>query len=306
MEVIHLRYDEKIETKADYVVAIGNFEGIHLGHREVIKKAARIAKDKDLQLAVMCFDITPRQVVNDINNYYVLRSFEQKKDILASLGVSTLFLIHFNKKIMDLTPDEFVQEMIIDKRVKYLVCGYDFMYGRNKTGNTTLLQQYSEFNTVILPRYEYNQEKVSSTLIHEMLLHGEIEQVNRLLVQPYTIVGHVVKGNQKGRTIGFPTANIVPIVNYRIPQTGVYASIVKVKGKEYYAMTNIGHNPTFNFCSVTSIESNIFSFNQEIYDELIEVTLVKFCRREKIFSDVELLVKQLEYDRQEIKAFFEI
>ncbi|MDF9867377.1 riboflavin kinase/FMN adenylyltransferase [Bacilli bacterium PM5-3] len=305
MEIIHLRNDDEIsQLNNEYAVAIGNFDGVHLGHREVIKKAVKLASSKNMKAGVMCFDVTPRQLVNKIDNYYMLRSFEQKKEILEELGIETIFLIHFNDKIKNLSPQEFVEKMIISSNIKYLVCGYDFAFGKNKAGNATYLQQFSEFKTIILPRIEINHDKVSSTLINELLSHGSIQEANRLLVKPYSIIGKVIAGNQKGRMIGFPTANVLPLVNYRIPQSGVYATRVIVNDKEYYGMTNIGHNPTFNFSCNTSVETNIFDFDEDIYGCIIEIIFIKYIRKEKIFDDVDDLVRQLNKDKQDIIDFF--
>ena len=304
MEIIHIYHDKLNQVNDEYAVAIGNFDGIHKGHREVIKKAVKLAKTKNLKASVMCFDITPRQIINQIDNYYVLKSFKQKKELLESLGIEVLFLIHFNNIIKDLSATEFIEKMIIKNNIKYLICGFDFAFGKNKTGNVQTLQGFSQFQTIILPRFEINKEKVSSTLIHELLANGEIVKANELLVKEYSIIGKVIAGNQKGKPMGFPTANILPSVNYRILQSGVYATKVIVKGKEYYGMTNIGHNPTFNFSTNTSIETNIFNFDEDIYGETIEVIFIKYLRKERIFENVTDLIKQLNTDKEAIIKFF--
>ena len=304
MEVIDLCHDEVLSLNQEYVAAIGNFDGIHQGHREVIRKAVKIAKEMNLKPSVMCFDIVPKQLINNIDNYYVLKSFEQKCQILKSLGVEVIFLIKFDDKLKNMSPDEFVKKMIIENNISYLVCGFDFSFGKNKEGNLNFLQKFNEFKTIILPRFDMNNDKVSSTLIHELLSYGDIERANALLVRPYSIIGEVVKGNQKGKPMGFPTANTLPSVNYRIPQSGVYATKVIVDGKEYQGMTNIGHNPTFNFSSNTSIETNIFDFDEDIYGKTIEVIFIKYLRRERIFESVTDLVQQLNEDKQCIIKYF--
>ncbi|MDR3215207.1 MAG: bifunctional riboflavin kinase/FAD synthetase [Bacilli bacterium] len=305
MRIIHLRNNEYLNIPLDeYAIAIGNFDGIHYGHQEVINTARKLALKKGLKFGVMCFDITPRQVVNDIDNYYLLRSFEQKKKILEKLDVEVLFLLHFNKDIKDLSPEDFIKKMIINNHIKYLVCGYDFHFGKNQSGDVNTLQKYDEFHTIIIPRYEINHQRVSSTLIHELIMNGDIEAANKLLICPYSIIGKVIEGNKKGQSIGFPTANIKPLINYRIPQSGVYATKTIINNKEYYSMTNIGHNPTFNFVSQQSIETNIFAFDEDIYGAIIEIVFIKFIRKERIFENIASLVKQLRIDKEKINDYF--
>lgn len=300
MEIIELAYDKKVELNDEYVVAIGNFDGIHLGHREIIKRACRIAKDKQLKLAVMSFNISPKQLVNKINNYYLLRSFQQKEKILSELEVVTMFLIHFDENIQNMEPHQFIREMIINNNVKYLVCGFDFSFGQKKSGNVHVLSEFREFNTIVVPRMEYNNHKIGSSYIHELLSLGRIQEANYLLVQPYSIIGQVIHGKAKGHLLGYPTANIRPLINYRIPASGVYATRIMINNKKYLAMTNIGNNPTFNYTFTTSIETHIFDFNEDIYGQEVELEFIDFIRNEKIFEDMEDLAKQLAYDKQEI------
>lgn len=301
MDVIEIEYDSKCLLDAEYVVAIGNFDGLHIAHQAIIEKAAQIAQDKQLKLGVISFDITPRKVINDIDNYFILKSFSQKKDSLKNLGVETLFLLKFDKNMSSLQPNEFVKMLLNNIKIKDLVCGFDFAFGKDKKGNVMTLESYQEFNTIIIDKISDNDEKIGSTIIHELILNGDIKKANQLLGHPYSIIGKVIHGNQKGRQINFPTANLKPIANYRIPGIGVYASKVIIDGKEYYGMTNIGHNPTFNYCTTPSIETNIFNFSKDIYGEQIEVILLEEIRREKIFADVEELKQQLEKDKQAIK-----
>lgn len=304
MEIIHLRNKTPLTLNDDYVVAIGNFDGIHIAHEKIIKTARKIAREKQLKFGVMCFDIPPRQLVNRIDNYYVLRSFEQKRKILANLGVEIMFLVHFNTELRQLSAGDFVEKMIIRNHIKYIVCGYDFKFGFNKSGDVNYLSQFSEFTTIIMPRYDLNGQRISSTLINELILHGEIKQANALLSEPYSISGKVVHGNHKGKAIGFPTANIRPLANYRLPQSGVYITKTIVNGQSYHSMTNIGHNPTFNFVNFQSIETHIFNFDEDIYHQNIEIVFLDYLRKERIFDSVDDLIKQLSRDKEIIKLYF--
>lgn len=300
MEIIQLYYDQVANVDSEYVAAIGNFDGIHIGHREIIKRAEKISRDMNLKLAVITFDISPKKIVNNIENYSLLRSFDQKKEILKDLKVETIFLTHFNKKFQSLSAEQFVEKMIIKNNIKFLICGFDFFFGANKSGDIHFLSKYKEFKTIVVPRVDYNNHKIGSTYIHELISLGKIEEANIMLEKPYSIIGNVIHGRAKGHLIGFPTANIMPIINYRVPATGVYATYIIVKNKKYLSMTNVGNNPTFNFTNVTSIETHIFDFDEEIYDEEVELIFIEYMRNEKIFEDMSELINQLSRDKQDI------
>ncbi|WP_423363357.1 riboflavin biosynthesis protein RibF [Mycoplasma sp. P36-A1] len=304
MNVIKLNANYQNVLDKGYVVAIGNFDGIHKAHEQVLKMARKIAKENNLIFALMTFDTTPRKVVNHIDNYYILRSQKQKYAILESLGVDTLFLIEFDETFKDINPKDFVQRYIINNNIKYVVCGFDFGFGKNKEGNVQLLCKYHEFKTIILSQEKIDEMKIGSSLIHELILNGEIEKANSLLTIPYSMQGIVVEGNQRGRTINFPTANLLPDVNYRIPKNGVYATKTIVDGKSYNSMTNIGHNPTFNFNLNTRIETNIFDFDQDIYGKEIEVIFYKYIRSEKVFDNITQLINQMNKDKKQILDYF--
>ncbi|MGL4382543.1 MAG: riboflavin biosynthesis protein RibF [Bacilli bacterium] len=304
MEIVHIRYNEINQLKDQYVVAIGNFDGLHQAHRQVIDLAKSIALKENLKVAIMTFDLPPRQLINDISNYYVLRSFDQKRQLLKELGVNTIFLIHFNHKFAQLQATDFIKQVIIGNNIKHVVCGFDFHFGYQRQGDVALLKANKAFKTTVLDKQVIADNKLGTTLINELLLYGEIEKVNEMLVVPYSIIGKVIHGNQRGSTIGFPTANLCPLVNYRILANGVYATKVKYQGKTYIGMSNIGHNPTFNYSSRASIETNIFDFNQDIYGATIEVIFYKQIRKEKIFDGISALVAQLNEDKKVIINYF--
>lgn len=304
MEIVHIRYDEYNKIEDEYVAAIGNFDGFHIAHRKLLDKAYEISKEKLLKLAIITFDLPPKQVVSDIENYTILKNAKQKKDILDHYEIDTVFLIHFNKHFQNFSKEEFIEHVITSNNIKYLVCGFDFGFGYQKDGDVNYLLKQKDFNTIVVDEIKYQDEKIGTSLINELIMNGEIEQANNLLTTPYSIIGNVVSGNQKGRTIGFPTANLKLSANYRIPQPGVYATMIKYHNQMYYGMTNIGHNPTFNFAMNATIETNIFSFNKDIYDEEIEIFFYKYIRKEKIFDNVDLLIEQLNRDKQDIKEYF--
>lgn len=305
MEIKEISFDQCLKYGYPLVAAIGNFDGIHLAHLELIKKAKEVAQENDFKLGIISFDITPRKVVNDINNYFILKNSQQKIAILEELGVDVLFIIKFDFKIKELSAQQFIDDIIAPLNVKYLVCGFDFSFGKDKEGDVDFLNKQSIFKTIVIPRQDYNNKKIGSTYIHELIMNGDIEEANHFLMTPYSIIGTVVQGNQRGRTIGFPTANIAPCDNYRIPGNGVYATKIKVGDICYWSMTNIGHNPTFNYRTFPSIETNIFGFNQMIYCQEVELFFYKRIRKEKIFEDINTLIEQLSQDQYEVIKYFQ-
>ncbi|MEG0686234.1 MAG: FAD synthetase family protein, partial [Erysipelotrichales bacterium] len=180
MDIVHIRFNQLNSIMDEHVAAIGNFDGLHAGHQKVIERSKKLALKHKMKLGLLSFDITPRQVVNNIDNYYVLKSLDQKNKMLEDLGVDTLFLIHFNHEIKNMSPIDFINNVIINNNIKYLVCGFDFRFGKDKAGDTDLLKKQSKFETVVLDKVEFDNKKIGSTAIHEYLSHGEIEKANQL------------------------------------------------------------------------------------------------------------------------------
>jgi len=305
MQIIHLDSHYHQQMQDEYVVAIGNFDGIHKAHESVLRMARKLAKDQKMKFGVVTFDVTPKKIVNNIDNYFVLRTQTQKFEILEQLGVETVFLIKFDNDLRNVSASDFVQRFIINNNIKYVVCGFDYTFGKDKEGNVDFLLKYDQFKTIIISQEKIDDRKIGSTYIHELIMNGELEKANDMLVRPYSISGSVVHGNKKGRLIGFPTANLSANANFRTPASGVYAVKVIIDGKEYLGMCNVGHNPTFNYNHNMRIETNIFDFNGDLYYKEIDVVFYKFMRKEKIFETIDLLVKQLEKDKEEVIAYFE-
>lgn len=304
MKIKNITYNQYLVNQEPMVVAIGNFDGIHSAHLELIKKAREIAIDKKIKLGVISFSTTPRRVINEIRNYFILKTSAQKKKILENLGVDELYIIQFDQDMKRLPAQKFIDDVLVPLNIKYLVCGFDFTFGANKSGDVNLLKQQTLFETIVIPCQSYHGKKVGSTYIHELIMNGEIEEANKFLTYPYSIIGIVVKGNQKGREIGFPTANLAPIANYRIPENGVYATKIKINDRLYWSMTNIGHNPTFNYSSFSSIETNVFGFNENIYGQEVELYFYKKIRKEKIFDSISDLMIQLRKDQHTVIKYF--
>jgi len=305
MEIIKMNSSYHQVREEGYVVAIGNFDGIHKAHESILRLAKKIAKEQNLKFGVMTFDTTPKKIINDIDNYYILRSQEQKYQILEELGVQALFLLEFDKNFKNILADDFVQRYLINNDIKYIVCGYDWRFGKDKEGCVNFLLKYdSQIKTLVLPQEKIEDLKIGSTYIHQLILNGEIDKANDILTKPYSMIGQVVHGNKKGRLIGFPTANLACSDNYRIPAVGVYATKTIIDGKVYLSMTNIGHNPTFNYNNNIRIETNIFDFDGDLYQHTIEVVFYQYIRKEMIFDGIDQLIKQLNRDKEKVIQYF--
>lgn len=276
MEIFYINNLNELPDLENNSCAIGNFDGLHLGHRELIGKA----KIDGLKSLVITFE--------NINKANCLTSTKQKIQLIEELDVD--YLVIFPFRTIQLTFfNEFIN--ILKKlKVKHITCGIDFRFGYKREGDVIDLKK--KFKTNILDDFEVNRARVSSTIIKQFIADGFIDEANHLLTKPYTIIGEVVHGNKLGRKLGFPTANI-DYKNYILPKKGVYLTITKIKDKKYLSMTNIGLNPTLNEQEKTRLEIHILDFDEEIYGEEIEVSFIKYLRDEKRYESKQELVDSL-------------
>lgn len=309
MQVHHLSYPLQTDGYPEQVLAIGYFDGVHIGHRQVIGTAQAMAQAMGLPVGVMTFYPHPRAVLGQMPNPAYLTPLPEKVRLLQDLGVDHTYVVSFTKSFAAVPPDDFVESFLMRLNPKGVVVGFDFTFGHRAQGTAKTLRELSrgryqlaEVNPVTL-----EGEKVSSTLVREMLHEGNLERANRLLGRPYRMEGKVVSGERRGRTIGFPTANVALEEPYFIPRTGVY--VVGVEGLErpYYGVANIGYKPTFHARPMDlSIEVHVLDFSGDLYGETISVQFFHYLRTEKKFSSAEALVEQIHADvaqaRQWIQA----
>ncbi|MBM7552704.1 riboflavin biosynthesis protein RibF [Thalassobacillus pellis] len=312
MQVTELEYPHSY-SKEDFpstVVAAGFFDGVHKGHQKLIETAVALAEQKQQQSAVMTFYPHPSVVLKkDVQHVQYITPLPEKIKIFESLGVDQLFIVTFNEQLAELLPQEFVDHFFIGLNVRHVIAGFDFSYGRLGRGNMETLPFHSrgEFEQTIIEKVETEGEKISSTRIRKDMEEGNMQEVTRLLGRPHSMSGIVVKGDQRGHTIGFPTANIEVSSDYLLPRIGVYAVTVRVKGGEFYGMANLGYKPTFQEDAIRpNIEVNIFDFEGDIYGEPIEVNWYTFIRQEVKFNGIDELVSRLKQDEREIRRFFSI
>ncbi len=291
MKIINIDNENFKEISDELCAAIGNFDGVHLGHQKLIEECKR----HNYKSAVLTFYPHPSTFLKKIPNYKLITPINHKADIFSKMGIDYLIIIEFNEKFANLSKEEFIC-LMKKLNIKSCVCGYDFSFGRKAEGN--ILDLSKEFEFYEVKKFIYDNVRVSSTYIRELLSIGDIEKVNKMLGRIFSIRGNVEYGTQKGRLIGFPTANL-NYANYYIPSNGVYFVTIKINNILYYGMCNIGNNPTFNYSNNIKVEINIFGLNDNIYNNNIEVFFYKKIRNEKDFGSKEELIKQLKLDRDQ-------
>ena len=285
------------------VIAIGNFDGIHLGHQKVISEAKKKAKYNKLPFGIITFEPVPVMFFNPKINNHRINSLDQKKKQLKKLKLDFLIIIKFNKNFSSLTAEKFIKKIINNEtRCKFLYVSKNFKFGFKRHGNIKTLKKYEKlynYKSLITKPFRKNKKIISSTLIRKKISSGKIQQINKLLNREWTIEGKVIRGQQRGRKIGFPTCN-VKLKDYIIPRLGVYA--VKVKGPKFNkkGIANIGYRPTFKGQNLL-LETNIFGINKNLYNKEIGISLRKFIRPEIKFKNLEHLKKQIKIDIKKAK-----
>lgn len=284
------------------VLTIGTYDGVHLGHQKIIKRINRLAEEVEGESIIITFHPHPRTIVNDNFRVDLLSPLEEKFDLLSKYGVQNVVVVPFTRKFSEQSPDEYIRQFLHKSfNPNTVVIGYDHRFGKDRAGDIVMLKEAAkelDFRVEKISKEELEDIGISSTKIRTALQEGEVNLANQLLGHDYFIRGVVVKGQQLGRQIGFPTANIQIQENDKlVPSNGVYAVRGKVLEQTYQGMLNIGTRPTVNGSS-RSIEVNLFEFDQNIYGEQIEVELVERIRLEQKFSDIKGLVEQLAKDKE--------
>ena len=302
MKIIHLSINSQFKVQ-DAVCALGFFDGVHLGHQQLLKKVDDISKEKGLKKAIMTFSIHPKQILEK-SDYTYLMSLSEKIKVLKEWKFDYFYIIDFDQEVARLEPDIFLKKYIINHCIKHVVCGFDFHFGNKGKGDISTLTNNSFFDVTVVDEYTENSLKVSSSYIKSLLNDGYIEKANHLLTRPYRVSGEVIYGLQNGRKIGFPTANI-NYGHYVVLKKGVYGVYLIVHGKRYKGMANIGYNPTVGVIHSLSLEVNIFNFYQNIYGESVDVDFVFRVRDECKFESLDHLKEQLEKDKKHIDQFLD-
>ena len=285
------------------VVAIGNFDGVHLGHQKVLKEAKIMAKKLKLPFGVMTFEPMPVMFFNKKIKNHRINSLNQKKYYLKKLKLDFLVIIKFNRIFSSLTAEKFIENIIYKKiNCKYVYISRNFKFGFKRKGNLKTLKFFEnkfDYKSIITKTHKKDKKIISSTMIRKKIASGKINEANKLLGRNWNIAGKVISGKKRGRKIGFPTCNL-KLNNYVIPRPGVYAVKVDSNNFAKKGIANIGYRPTFNGQSLL-LETNIFGINKNLYNKVINVHFKKFIRKEKKFQNIEELKKQIKIDIQKAK-----
>lgn len=290
------------------VVTIGNFDGVHLGHRRLIEQLVRRARQHSIPAVVFTFNPHPVQILHPDRKLARLFDLNDQEEQLRQLGVDFLIVEPFSKKFSQLIAEDFLREWILlPFNPKILVVGHDFTFGAARQGTIDFLRRQCTADGVsveVVPPVSIGGQMVSSSRVRQAIAAGDVETATKLLGRPFFVRGPVVEGYQRGRQIGVPTANIKPL-GETWPLQGVYATKAYVNGQCWSAVTNIGVSPTFeDGVPAPRIESHLFGFSQEIYGSEIKLEFIRRIRDEKKFSSVEELKKQIQNDIKVAEEFF--
>jgi riboflavin kinase/FMN adenylyltransferase len=301
MEYITGRTDIKLHNSA---VSLGKFDGIHRGHQLLLNKILE-QKEQGLQAVMFTFMYHPDNLFSDkeIDTIY---TEEEKWYLLEQSGLDVLVSYPFTEETASMEPESFIKDILIEKLdAKMIVVGSDFGFGHNRRGNVAMLKELSGVYGYELVVYDkikiYDKIKmedqvISSTLIRNEIIEGHMETANTMLGKPYTLIGEVQHGRKIGRTLGFPTVNLIPPAHKLLPPKGVYASITTINGLKYPGITNIGYNPTVGMTPEPRVETYIFDFDEDLYGASIEVSLYAMERKETKFDSLEELKAQMQKD----------
>ena len=295
-----------MSASSSKTVLIGNFDGLHLGHQKLIRFAQKISKESNTQLTLVTFRPHPRKVLSK-DGINLILPYDEKLKTLKELGIEDVDEIKFDSNISRLSPEEFVKEFLINRHnPKNIVIGENFRFGFNATGNVDTLKSFkgSSFEVFSVSIEEISGKRISSTLIKNFLLNGDIEKAKEFLGRNYCISGSVIKGEQRGREIGFPTANVNTAFEF-LPMNGVYVTYIHLGAQKLQGITNIGYRPTFGKKDLL-IEAHIFNFDKSIYNENIIIEFVSRIRSEKKFDSVEELIENIKKDVEHARSRFKI
>lgn len=295
-------YTELIDNK-NTALALGFFDGVHLAHQELIKKTVEIAKKKNLKSVLITFSKSPYSVIKNVETK-IITPFQEKVKLIEKLGIDEVFVLDFNL-FKEMDANNYVNDVLIKHfEPKFITTGFNHTFGKNKTGDGKLLSSFSSiFKYIQVQPVVVSNLLVSSTNIKKAIEEGEIDIANVMLNRNFSIKGKVVKGAQIARKLGYKTANLIWDNEIVKPKYGVYFGLVNYKSVSYQAMINFGIRPSIDKELKETLEVHILNFNQDIYDEEIEVEFYKKIRDEKKFDSFDELKKQIDMDYETFKTF---
>ncbi|MEF9958439.1 MAG: bifunctional riboflavin kinase/FAD synthetase [Niameybacter sp.] len=294
-----------LELEKESVVVLGNFDGVHKGHQKLLQEAKRLAKEKHLLAVALSFYPHPTWVLGNQPKPLVM-SRQDRKHRIKEEGMDVFIEYPFNNAFASISPEQFFKEVLLDKlHVHAIVIGSNYFFGKGKTGNVACMRALGEkydVEIIVVDTVKIEGEVISSTHIRRLISEGKMEESKELLGHPYTVVGTVVHGRKIGRTIGFPTLNMIADPDRIHPPNGVYATTVKVYNHQYMGITNVGYNPTVGG-SMKMIETHLMDFEGDLYGAEIEVSFHRFIRAERKFENIEALSRQIATDTEQVRIF---
>jgi len=307
MDVIHFPEDPRPSRWVHPVLALGNFDGLHRGHRKILDRMRRVAEERGATSVIMTFDPHPPRVVRPDKAPPLLMTKAQKLEAIATAGVQGAAIVRFTPELSNWEPETFVRSVLVDwLRVAEVWVGANFLFGHDRSGNFSMLR-------VLGARYGFKAEKidpvrykdfvVSSTRIRRLVSEGRVDEAGALLGHHYFLDGTIVRGDQRGRTIGFPTANLCTD-NELLPPHGVYATTARIAGIVHPSVTNIGTRPTVDTSGRTVVETHVFDFDRDLYGQTVRISFVQRLRDERAFASLDELRAQIEADCQRARVLF--
>lgn len=301
------------------VVCIGNFDGLHLGHQKVIQTALEVGRVQNLPTTVLTFRPHPQEALRPNQRVELLLTYDEKIELIQAVGANQIVELPFDSTLSQMPAEEFFTQVLVKKLgAKQIVVGYDFAFGQKRGGTQEVMKRLCgeyKIGLTVVPAFSLGgkeESRVSSSSIRKVISEGRLEEANLLLGRPFFFKGLVIQGDQRGRTLGFPTANILPSAKKLLPPLGVYCTEATLGEKNYSAITNIGMRPTIEprHASGVLIETHLLISKQEpfydFYGQLLQVHFLKFLRPEKKFSALEELKTQIQQDIESARRFFEL
>jgi riboflavin kinase/FMN adenylyltransferase len=308
LDVIHYPDDQRPPYWRQPVLALGNFDGMHRGHLKIIERVRRGADERFATSVAMTFDPHPSKIVRPDKAPPLLMTKQQKLEALARAGMHGVAVVRFTPELAQWEPETFVRRVLVEwLHVAEVWVGANFLFGHDRAGNFSVLRSLGArygFRAEKIDPVRYKEFVVSSTRIRRLVGEGRVDEAGALLGHYYSIEGTVVQGQQRGRLLGFPTANLCP-ENEMIPPKGVYATTAMLEGVAHPSVTNIGSRPTFEQNEITVIETHVFDFNRDLYGERLRLGFVQRLRDEKKFDGIDALKAQIAVDRQQALTLFD-
>lgn len=291
-------------------VGLGNFDGLHIGHMALVNTLINESKFNGLDSIIYTFTRHPENIMRKKLCTPLITTFDKKAELLSQTKLDYLYFDQFTDEFSRLEPYRFVKEILVDRlKMKLAVAGFNYRFGYKGQGDTDYLKRLGKelgFKVVVIPPIKADNTIVSSTTIRSFLEKGLMDKVFKMLGRHFSISGEVVSGKKIGRTIGFPTANIVPEAYLVLPLKGVYISRTLLDGKYHPSITNVGYNPTFGAMERPTVETYILDFDEDIYGKNIEVFFIERLRDEATFSSIDELIIQMKEDTAKVREFYEL